>query len=297
MATRGLFRNLCAMLTVAVLTTAAHPSQAQCVGDCDSDGQVTVDEIVRGVAIALGNVSLAQCLVFDANGDQQVTVEELVRAIQNALNGCPIVPTPTAPEATATATLAATATATETAEIGTPTATSVPNTATPTSTATPTATATATATIPVVMCGDGLLEPSESCEICPADCQAASCSASGRYLFEVGYSGSRSATSLAVLVTYRSSSMSLPGSANQATVGQRVTERPSGTFVVNDLNYALRVVLGGSSPKPAGKLFAVDFDGCQTMPPPGANDVRCIVEGCSDGFGRINDCACTVTPR
>ena len=49
---------------------------------------MTVDEIVRGTSIALGNQRIDECEPFDANGDGIVTVDEIVRAVANALNGC-----------------------------------------------------------------------------------------------------------------------------------------------------------------------------------------------------------------
>jgi len=61
---------------------------ATCVGDCNGDGAVTVDELINGVNIALGSASLAQCPSFDANGDGAVTVDEVVRAVNSGLNGC-----------------------------------------------------------------------------------------------------------------------------------------------------------------------------------------------------------------
>jgi len=62
---------------------------ATCVGDCDEDGSVTVDELVKGVNIALGNLEVSECPAFDKNGDGSVTVDELVTGVNNALNGCP----------------------------------------------------------------------------------------------------------------------------------------------------------------------------------------------------------------
>lgn len=66
-----------------------------CTGDCDGDAQVSVDEILRGVNIALGQLDLPSCPPFDANGDGLVTADELVQAIHAALNGCPPPPTAT----------------------------------------------------------------------------------------------------------------------------------------------------------------------------------------------------------
>jgi hypothetical protein len=59
-----------------------------CAGDCDGSGDVTVDEIITLVNIALGNAPVTTCEAGDANHDGQITVEEIVTAVNNALNGC-----------------------------------------------------------------------------------------------------------------------------------------------------------------------------------------------------------------
>lgn len=64
------------------------PSPGGCSGDCDGNGGVTVDELVRGVNIALGTRVLAECAAFDGGGDGQVTVDELIAAVRAALEGC-----------------------------------------------------------------------------------------------------------------------------------------------------------------------------------------------------------------
>ena len=67
----------------AVLT--APPT---CAGDCDSSGTVSIDELVRGVNIALGSIAVDQCPAFDCNGTGTVTVDCLIRAVNSALAGC-----------------------------------------------------------------------------------------------------------------------------------------------------------------------------------------------------------------
>ncbi len=62
--------------------------QLACAGDCNGDGQVTVDEILAMVNIALGNADVMGCSAGDANGDGQITVDEILTAVNNALNGC-----------------------------------------------------------------------------------------------------------------------------------------------------------------------------------------------------------------
>ena len=64
------------------------PTPIPCVGDCDGKGTVTVDELVKGVTIALGEASIEECPSFDLDHSNTVTVDELVRAVTNALDGC-----------------------------------------------------------------------------------------------------------------------------------------------------------------------------------------------------------------
>ena len=90
-------RHDCGILLAAVLLIGAGPAGA-CTGDCDGDGQVAINEAVRGVNIALGNAPVADCAQFDANADGTVAVNELIAAVANVLDGCADVtpgPTPT----------------------------------------------------------------------------------------------------------------------------------------------------------------------------------------------------------
>ncbi|MFI5398332.1 MAG: hypothetical protein ACHQ9S_22575 [Candidatus Binatia bacterium] len=66
-----------------------------CVGDCGADGQVTVDEILTMVNIALGNANVSICTAGDVNSDGQITVDEILTAVNYALQGCQSTPTPT----------------------------------------------------------------------------------------------------------------------------------------------------------------------------------------------------------
>jgi hypothetical protein len=59
-----------------------------CSGDCKGDNQVTVDELLTMVNIALGNADVATCDAGDANSDRQITIDEIIAAVNNALNGC-----------------------------------------------------------------------------------------------------------------------------------------------------------------------------------------------------------------
>ena len=92
--------SLCAGLLAFSLgaTTLSFPTSARaqadggaaaaCVGDCGGDSQVTVNELITMVNIALGTAQLSACPVGDANGDGDITVNEIISAVNNALNGC-----------------------------------------------------------------------------------------------------------------------------------------------------------------------------------------------------------------
>jgi pimeloyl-ACP methyl ester carboxylesterase len=60
-----------------------------CIGDCNSDGTITVDEIVTGVTIAQDFSPLGECPAFDAGADGSVTIDEIIAGVNNGLNGCP----------------------------------------------------------------------------------------------------------------------------------------------------------------------------------------------------------------
>ncbi len=64
------------------------PTPKPCVGDCKTDQQVTVDELLTMVNVALGNANVSSCQAGDPKHDGQITVDEILRAMNNALNGC-----------------------------------------------------------------------------------------------------------------------------------------------------------------------------------------------------------------
>lgn len=70
------------------LSPALGQGGLPCVGDCADDGQVTVDEIILGVSIALGQSDLETCLMFDSTHDGSVTVDEILASVTAALDGC-----------------------------------------------------------------------------------------------------------------------------------------------------------------------------------------------------------------
>jgi len=68
--------------------TRTLPPPGPCIGDCDSDGAVSIAELIRGVNIALGNRPIGDCRRFDSNDDGTVTINELIQAVRAALAGC-----------------------------------------------------------------------------------------------------------------------------------------------------------------------------------------------------------------
>lgn len=97
-------RSVCVASTlVALMVAIAQSSAAECPGDCNGNGAVTVDELVAGVRIALGTVTIDVCDPIDTSGEGAVTVDELVAAVGHALSGCPGEGTPT-PSPTVTTT-------------------------------------------------------------------------------------------------------------------------------------------------------------------------------------------------
>ena len=96
------------LVGTVLLGAVAQRATAQCVGDCNGDGMVTINELIVGVNIVLGDLPVSACEAF-ANSEGQVTMAQLILGVNNALNGCPAVsPTPTeTPTVTPTGTPAA----------------------------------------------------------------------------------------------------------------------------------------------------------------------------------------------
>lgn len=73
-------------------TPTASPSPSppppSCIGDCNGDGVVSVDEVVKLIVIALGRVEVAACLSGDGDASGSIEVDEIVTALQRSLNGC-----------------------------------------------------------------------------------------------------------------------------------------------------------------------------------------------------------------
>ena len=72
-------------------TTSPSPDDtpaAVCPGDCSDDRGVSIDELIRGVTIALGRAPLESCRAADLDDDGLVRIDEMVRAVNAGLFGC-----------------------------------------------------------------------------------------------------------------------------------------------------------------------------------------------------------------
>jgi len=59
-----------------------------CVGDCNGDGVVAIDDLLTMVNVALGKADVAQCLSADAEGTGNITISTVIQGVNSALNGC-----------------------------------------------------------------------------------------------------------------------------------------------------------------------------------------------------------------
>jgi hypothetical protein len=59
-----------------------------CGGDCGGDGEVTINELLLMVNVALEQAQAAVCSAGDRNQNGEITIDEILVAVNNALNGC-----------------------------------------------------------------------------------------------------------------------------------------------------------------------------------------------------------------
>jgi hypothetical protein len=295
-------RSICItplLLGVLVWFPAGH-AWAQCLGDCDNSGTIGSGDLTKIIAImnycpcsgaAIGGApdgcdaipgSDKQCVNTDRDGNNCITAGELTGVIADRINfpdGCSAIPTPTN---TPTATEAAVPTATATTH--------------PTSTSTATATATAASS---AVCGNGVIEAGETCATCAVDCTAHSCTATTpvrTVKVNLTIPPDETVSGLTLLVGYKSGTVSLPGTGAASTVGSRIKNKPSNIiFAFNDLDYALRTVLSRSAGFSSGQLYTIDFDSCQGAAAVTIENFGCTVEGCSNTFGTVTGCSCSVS--
>jgi hypothetical protein len=60
-----------------------------CVGDCNGDGEVTIEELLLMVNIALGAQNVSACACGDPDNSGEIDISEILQGVNNALTGCP----------------------------------------------------------------------------------------------------------------------------------------------------------------------------------------------------------------
>lgn len=75
-------------VTTGGIPTATPTTPRACTGDCNGDLRVSVAELTRGVAIALGRQPLGVCPELDPQSDGLVSIDDLVAAVRAALGPC-----------------------------------------------------------------------------------------------------------------------------------------------------------------------------------------------------------------
>lgn len=269
-------RNALGTALLAAVVLWSEPLAAQCAGDCDGSGVVTVDEVLAGVNIALGNAPLGTCPAFDANGDQRVTVDEILAAVANALNGCPIAATPTA------------------------TATVVRLTPTP-----PPGCGNGVVDFNLgETCDDGNTiddDGATAINPCPANCRIAACTSTANTVTaDVSFTAPSGVdiAGLTIFLRYPDGVVQIPGHASDDQVQSSILNLPGNAFATpNDLDFALRLVMVSTdqTPFPPGLVFSVQFGTCQGAPPPTADDFTCVVEDAADtSLETVSGVTCTV---
>ena len=84
---RGFVRPGATHTNCSIGAYEADAIESVCIGDCDNNGVVTVNELLRGVNIVLGNQAVTVCPAF-MNSQGIVDIAQLVTGVNNTLKGC-----------------------------------------------------------------------------------------------------------------------------------------------------------------------------------------------------------------
>jgi ELWxxDGT repeat protein len=70
------------------LWAISAPVDDACSGDCSGDGEVSIDELISGIGITIGDQGIDRCAAMDRAGDGSVAIDDLIAAVGHALEGC-----------------------------------------------------------------------------------------------------------------------------------------------------------------------------------------------------------------
>jgi cysteine-rich repeat protein len=209
---------------------------------------------------------------------------------------------------TSATTLSSTTSTTAATTSSTTTSSSTATTAIPTTTTS----STTTTTMAASLCGNGVIEGTETCDdgntvdentvdplppdACPANCRIESCnSTSATFAVTVNFSSSASIAGYKVFVDYPEGKVVVPGTGAQCSnqAGCVVQNDPTNGAIGNDLDYGIIVVGSGISAIPAPRLFTLNFTSCGTAPT--AAEFNCKVHQASDTNGNDVPMTCSVS--
>ena len=189
-----------------------------------------------------------------------------------------------------------TSTTSTTTTTTTTTTTITTTTAVPTTTTSASSTTTTTTTLAGETCGNGVVDPGETCDdgnrldddACPSNCVIAACTleAGSSVPIDIVVNPSPDGPGVAGVIfflDYPEGKIGLPGSGR---VNERVRNTPRGALVAtNDRDYGIRVVVAATSDLPTERVMTLDFERCEGASPPTAADFGCTVIEAADRFG------------
>lgn len=76
------------MIAVGFMLLAQPTLAQQCIGDCNDDGRVTIDELILGVNLALNGDPDDTCPSITCVLGHGIFLPCLIVAVDNALHGC-----------------------------------------------------------------------------------------------------------------------------------------------------------------------------------------------------------------
>ena len=85
---RRLILMVAALTLVAPFKQAVAQTAAACVGDCNGDGVVTINELIVAVNIDLGLAEASACPAFNCDCGLEPPFCCGIRAVNNLLYGC-----------------------------------------------------------------------------------------------------------------------------------------------------------------------------------------------------------------
>ena len=81
-------RTWAAFVVLVAVSQGGIAGAQDCVGDCNGDREVQLNELILGVNLALGSAGETPCDAFDSDENGAVSVDELLLGVRSALLSC-----------------------------------------------------------------------------------------------------------------------------------------------------------------------------------------------------------------